>query len=262
MLRATDNPRDRALVAVAAATGARRGEILGLKICDITPRPYGYDVVFTGKTGTHPGPPIVKDYAKILRIWLEHHPFRDNPESPLWVRLIGGQVRPKYEPIHRVAAHGIIKKIAKSAGLKRNVHFHMFRHTENTWETKHHVSAAARKKLHGWSPMSTTPSIYEHLTDGDSVDAVLQSHGIINHEEEKSMFEPVKCGYCGYENVSIAKYCLNCGVPLTEEDANKIVAERNALDFITKMLENPETKKAFIKILDEAIKLGKTEETK
>ena len=223
LLKAAENPRDRAFIAVATATGARRGELLGLKIRDVQIGPYGYTLILTGKTGTHPSPPIVKDFAKILRVWLEHHPMRDNPEAPLWTRLRSGHWGSRNEGINRSQAHNIVKKTAKAAGIERNVHLHMFRHTENTLLTKRHVPAAARKKLHGWTPRSTVPAIYEHLTDDDAVNAALRGHGIIPIEETKDSFEPVECAYCHEKNPSEAKYCHYCGVPLDEEEAQKAI---------------------------------------
>ena len=230
MLRAGETPRDRAFIAVAAATGARRGELLNLRLRDVVWKSYGYDVLLTGKTGTHPGPPIVKDFAKILRVWLEHHPARDNPESALWVRNRSGHWGSRLEGINRVQAHNIVKNVAASAGIKRNVHLHMFRHTENTLETKRHVPAAARKKLHGWSEMSNVPSVYEHLTDDESVNEVLKGYGIVETTEEKDSFEPVKCGYCGHENASVAKYCEYCGVPLGEKEAAEIIGKSASIE--------------------------------
>ena len=224
LIAGAESPRDRAFLAVAAATGARRGELLDLKIRDIVWKPYGYDVVLTGKTGTHPGPPIVKEYAKILRVWLEHHPQRDNPEAPLWVRSRSGHWGSRLQGINRVQGHNIIKKAALAAGIKRNVHLHMLRHTENTLETKRHVPAAARKKLHGWSEMSSVPAVYEHLTDEDSVNEILRSQGLAEGEEPV-INGLVKCGYCGTENASISKYCTFCGVLLDEEEAEKVKAK-------------------------------------
>ena len=224
LITGAESPRDRAFLAVAAATGARRGELLNLKIRDVVWKVYGYDLVLTGKTGTHPAPPIVKEYAKILRVWLEHHPQRNSPEAPLWVRRRAGHWGSKHEAIGRVQGHNIIKKAASAAGIKRNVHLHMLRHTENTLETKRHVPAAARKKLHGWAEMSNVPAVYEHLTDEDSVNEVLRSQGLAESEEQ-SPNGLVKCGYCGTENASISKYCTFCGVLLDEEEAEKAKAK-------------------------------------
>ena len=191
--------------------------MLNLKIRDVEVAPYGYNLILTGKTGTHPSPPIVKDFAKILRVWLEHHPQRNNPDSPLWVRRRSGHFGSRFESINKSQGHNVVKSAAKNAGIKRNIHLHMFRHTENTMLTKRHVPAAARKKLHGWSPNSTVPSIYEHLTDDDAINAALRGHGIIPPEEKTDSFEPVECAYCHESNASTAKFCHYCGIPLGEE---------------------------------------------
>jgi hypothetical protein len=166
----------------------------------------------------------VKDYAKILRIWLEHHPDRDNPEAPLWVKKQSGSYGNKYESNKKGMAHEIVKKASKNAGIKRTIHLHMWRHTENTLETKQHVHASARRKLHGWSQTSNTPAIYEHLTDTDAINEVLKSHGIVETRTMKDSFEPLKCGYCGETNPSGNKYCSFYGVPLGEEESEKLLS--------------------------------------
>lgn len=249
--RATSNPRDRAFIAVLAATGARRGEMLNLAIRDVQIKPYGYDMVLTGKTGTHPSPPIVREYAKILRVWLEHHPMRDNPDAPLWTRLRSGHWGNRNESINRVQAHNIVKNAAQEAGLKRNVHMHMFRHTENTAETKRRIPAAARRKLHGWTENSTVPNLYEHLTDEDSVNAVLVGYGL------KPEMEPEKtgtqtCGYCQEENPSTNKYCHMCGIPLYGEEAEQMIERQKTLDRIEQLLSNPKMVEALKKAQEQA----------
>jgi integrase len=244
--RATSNPRDRAFIAVLAATGARRGEMLNLAIRDIQIRPYGYDMILTGKTGTHPSPPVVREYAKILRVWLEHHPMRDNPDAPLWTRLRSGHWGSRNQAINRVQAHNIVKNAAREAGLKRNVHMHMFRHTENTMETKRRVPAAARRKLHGWTENSTVPNLYEHLTDEDSVNAVLVGYGL-KPEQEPEKETTATCGYCGEENPSMNKYCHMCGTPLTGEGTERIIQRQRTLDRIDQLLSNPKVLEALKK---------------
>ena len=236
MLRATDNPRDRAFIAVLAATGARRGEMLGLRIRDVEWRPYGYDLVLTGKTGTHPSPPIFKDYAKILRVWLEHHPARNNPDAPLWVRMKGTG----FVGIKRVQAHNIVKKAARRAEINRNVHLHMFRHTENTLATKRHIPSDSLKKLHGWSKDSAMPNIYSHLTDQDSVNSYLRGYGVLKVEEATDSFEPVECGYCHEVNASENQFCCFCGLPLSDEAAEKLIEREKRRDGLQKRVEDLE----------------------
>ena len=78
--------------------------------------------------------------------------------------------------------------------------------------------------------MSNVPSIYEHLTDSDSVNEALRGHGVVEVAEERSQFEPVKCGYCGGENPSISKFCSFCGVALDEKEAERLIEREKAFE--------------------------------
>lgn len=240
MLKAADHPRDRAMIAVCIATGARRGELLNIHLRDLEPHPYGYRIRLTGKTGTHMSPPVDREFAKILNVWLEHHPSRDNPDAPLWVRQKGNT----FEAIRATMAHNILKQAAKNAGLQRRIHWHMFRHTENTWATKTKVSRASRNLTHGWSQAGNTAAIYESLTDEDAEREYRKSHGAKDEEIERTeKFGTVKCAYCGEENPSSAKYCNRCYVPLNAKEAEKFVRERNLLDYLLREDVFPKLKK-------------------
>ena len=233
LLRSADNPRDRAIIAVAVATGARRGELLNIHLRDIETLPYGFRIVLSGKTGTHKSPPVDREFAKILGVWLEHHPLRDNPDAPLWTRQKGQ----RYEAIHATQMQNLLKRTVKASGLKRNIHWHMFRHTENTWATARGVSRASRNLTHGWSAQSNTAAIYESLTDEDAAKEYQRAHGIkVSDEEKKDSFATVKCGYCGEENPSSARTCHYCYVPLDEKEAERYLTDRKALE----LLKDPE----------------------
>ncbi len=245
LLRATDKPRDRALIAVLIATGVRRGELAGMKLRDVEALPYGFRILVSGKTGTHKTPPITREFAKILNVWLDHHPQRDNPDASLWIGRDG-------HGVNGFRLHRIVKRSARLAGLKRNVHLHMFRHTENTWSTARGVSRATRNKTHGWSERGNTAAVYENITDGDAEEEYLRVQGIKKVTVKPDEFGLKVCMYCGEENPESAKYCSRCNVPLDAEEAEKALArvvsaeDREVLD----AFKNAE----FRKFLEEAFK--------
>jgi integrase/recombinase XerD len=244
LLRATDKPRDRAVIAVLIATGVRRGELAGMKLRDIEALPYGFRILVSGKTGTHKTPPITREFAKILNVWLDHHPQRDNPDASLWIGRDG-------HGVNGFRLHRIVKRSAKLAGLKRNVHLHMFRHTENTWSTARGVSRATRNKTHGWSERGNTAAIYENITDGDAEEEYLRVQGIKKVTVKPDEFGLKVCMYCGEENPESAKYCSRCNVPLDAEEAEKALAnvvspeDRDLLNW----LKNSDVRKGLEKLL-------------
>ena len=54
----------------------------------------------------------------LLLAWLSVHPFRENPEAPLWVTL---DSREKPKPMGYRCVHRMIVKCAKKAGIGKRV---------------------------------------------------------------------------------------------------------------------------------------------
>ncbi len=238
LIRGATHPRDRALIAVGDCTGARRGELRGPKIGDLTARPDGYELTVTGKTGRHLLPPITGGYAKLLHVWLECHPDRDNPDAPLWPKLRNAPGK-KLECIGNGDMHRIIKVAAHNAGLTRNVHWHMLRHTRRTDEHKRGLPIEAQKKLAGWSKNSSMPNIYDNLTDREAIEAADRVYNRSPKLAVEEEFASVKCVYCGEENPISNKACNKCLVPLDPKDAQEWLEERESL----KILRSPEMRK-------------------
>jgi integrase len=233
LLKGCDHPRDRAMVAVARATGVRRGELLGMRIRDVERLPYGFKILVSGKTGSHKTPPVTREFAKLLNVWLEHHPQRDNPDCFLWIRQKEGPWGSRFDVLTPTGAQFVIKRAARNAGLKRRVHWHMLRHTEASASIKW-VSRAARNLTHGWSDRGNTASIYEHIVDSDAEEEYLRKDGLVKPAKEVDAFGTVKCAYCGEDNPVDSKSCHYCNVPLSLEEAERFLKERQVLDWLSK----------------------------
>jgi len=231
LLKGSDNPRDRAMIGTARATGVRRGELLGMRIRDVERLPYGFKILVSGKTGSHKTPPITREFAKLLNMWLECHPSRDNPDAFLWVKQKAGPWGSRYDPIGPTGAQAILKRAAKNAGLQRRIHWHMLRHTENSATVKW-ISRATRNLTHGWSDDGNTAAIYEHINDADAEEEYLRKDGIVKREKEVDAFGTVTCGYCGEDNPVDSKSCHYCNVPLSSEEAKQFMEDRENLDLL------------------------------
>jgi len=87
LIRVALNPRDKALIALLADTGARIGEIGSLNIENIREDSDGFLIVSIpfGKTGSRVLP--VMNCKPLLLEWLEQHPRLDGEKSPLFVKL-------------------------------------------------------------------------------------------------------------------------------------------------------------------------------
>ena len=84
-------------------------------------------IAVNGKTGIKRIPLIVA--YKPLLLWLADHPKRDNPEAPLWSSLANNHKGDRLSYQH---FRLIIKKLARKAGLKKDIWPYLYRHTTLT----------------------------------------------------------------------------------------------------------------------------------
>lgn len=82
MAESCNNPRDRALILLIYETGGRVREIRSLSLGAISFDKYGAILTLGGKTGGRRVRIIFS--ATTLAEWLNHHPIKDDPDSPLW----------------------------------------------------------------------------------------------------------------------------------------------------------------------------------
>lgn len=166
----TDEPlaiRDRALLEFAYATGVRVSELVGLTLQDILFED-GVARVF-GKGAKERMVPVgrralgaVALYAREIRPTLEKGVGR----GALFLNARGGR-------LSRVGAWGVIKKMAKRAGLAKRVTPHTLRHTFATHLLEGGADLRAVQEMLGHADLSTT-QLYTHV-DRDYLRSVHKS---------------------------------------------------------------------------------------
>jgi len=82
LLRSSRNTRDKAMISVAYESGCRPGELLSLKVKHVKIDQYGAMLSVDGKTGAR-NIRIVKSVPHLMQ-WIDAHPWKNKPESPLW----------------------------------------------------------------------------------------------------------------------------------------------------------------------------------
>jgi len=85
LLDACSNQRDKAIIDVALDGGIRPGELLTLRIKNVTQDKKGYVINVEGKTGVR-AVRLIQSTANLSR-WISEHPFKENPNAPLWIIL-------------------------------------------------------------------------------------------------------------------------------------------------------------------------------
>ena len=167
----TDEPlaiRDRALLEFAYATGVRVSELVGLTLQDILFEE-GVARVF-GKGSKERLVPVgrralgaVALYAREIRPTLDKCVGR----GALFLNARGGS-------LSRVGAWGVIKKMAKRAGLTKRVTPHTLRHTFATHLLEGGADLRAVQEMLGHADLSTT-QLYTHV-DRDYLRSVHKSY--------------------------------------------------------------------------------------
>lgn len=239
-----NNLRDRAFVDIQFEAGTRPGEILSLKIKHVKFDEYGAMIHVDGKTGARPVR-LVRSTPN-LSAWYDAHPFKDNPEAPLWINLHN---RNYGNALDGPSARMIVQRLCKRARISKRIYLNLFRHSEATSSAKFMTESQLRKR-HGWSPTSKMPARYVHLVNADVDEAIFKHYGI-KKEEENAPDLPKTCHICKKLNSTESERCNWCGKALDLRKA--IESEEQAKN---DGLETKQALAAIAKIMLSQIKTG------
>jgi len=245
LVQAAEHPRDKAFVSMLYELGARIGEIGSLRIKNISRDKYSFIVDLDGKTG-HRTPRIVISDPH-LSSWLNMHPFKTNPNAPLWVML--GD-RNKNEKMNYGAFRALVLRLKARAKIKKRIYPHLFRHTRVTHLlSNRQINESQAKVYFGWIPSSKMLSEYSHLVSNDVNQVMLEIHGI-KTSEEKPEPKIKNCPRCNQINPYGNLFCKNCGSILDIKTAVQLDEKRKGFDDIaTPLLMDEEVQEALLKVM-------------
>ena len=221
---ATRTPRDRTMLMVLYESGARIGELLALRIKHIEFDRFGALAMLNGKTGMRRVRLI--DSVPDLKIWMNHHPLRDEPDAYLFVMLKNNMPVRSHSTFLRILDRAKIK-----AGIKKRIYPHLFRHSRAT-HLAQDFTEQELKIIFGWSGGSRMPATYVHLSGGDIDRKILEKRGIIIRGEES--LEPAHslrlriCPNCKEKNSPNANFCMVCGAVISSP---KIIRSKQSCRF-------------------------------
>ena len=153
--------RDRAILEVLYSSGIRKEEVNNLTLNDVDYHD-GFLRIDNGKGGKDRIVPIgriacryLENYIKSVRPELIKDPYNNH----LFLSLRGGR-------LSKNMVWELVKKYARKARIRKNVHPHTFRHTCATAMLKNNADLNAIRKILGHESLNTT-QIYTHLNITD-----------------------------------------------------------------------------------------------
>lgn len=233
------NSRDRALFAVAFEGGFRGGELYDLTVGDVSDHEYGKLLRVSGKNGER-SVLLAGDSVAYLNDWLNDHPAKDDPDAPLWSRLMSPE-RASYQSFLKA-----FKRAAERVGVTKPVTPTNFRKSNATWLAKRNMNAAHIEDRQGRARGS--PSVARYIAEfGSEADDeyVTKMIGMDVGDVEPENRSPVVCRRCGEKSPSNRDACMKCGLPfdpLAAYEAGSKASKQANMDFFQDMVQTEVTK--------------------
>lgn len=236
------NDRDRAFLQVLFETGSRISGFLGIQRKDITFDSYGAIVkIKTEKQRDERNPyrsVRLEASVPILEKWMSGIPNDRN--QFVWVSFKDFSKRMSIQ-----AASYLMKSVSKRAGIEKNIHPHVFRHSSVTfWHAKGLPEGVLKQRV-GWKPGSNMLNRYSHISDAEADNATLR---LLGHDTNGNGYHLDKrlCPRCGMEN-ELSNFCGRCNLPLNDEGSVQLLKEKEELG------ELRDFKRDFDKLLKEKL---------
>ena len=128
LIEHSDNLQDRALWECLYLSGARCGEICSMNIEDLKQLPQGYQITVR-QSKTRPREIPLTEHPEHLIRYLEHHPNKNNPQSPMWISKSNRRLHGR---LNTAGVDYKFQKLLRIAKIKKSLTPHCFRRTRAT----------------------------------------------------------------------------------------------------------------------------------
>ena len=229
LVETASEPRDIALIEFLADTGVRIGLAASLRVGDVTFNGEGNDTddpraTFTpnpnasGLKGADIKPyPLIDAKADLQTYLRMAHPRPDEPAAALFHRLRDfksideddGVVAPSH-------FHKRLRNIAADAGVDKPTNPHHFRHSAVSRMLREGWSRTEIEYRVCWEVDTEMWAVYAHVADEDVRSSIYATAGIAEPDDDMDTTRH-PCGNCRETLKPHARYCPNCGEPVTQD---------------------------------------------
>ena len=213
------NARDRAFIAAAYESGARRNELLSVELRHVTFDNNGA-VIFLPQSKTFERRVRLVFSTMYLKEWISVHPRKNDLNAPLFCSL-----RSPHNTISHMGLTDQLNDLQKRSGLQKHITAHLFRHSAAT-RMASHLTEQQMKQVLGWQPNSSMASVYVHLSGVDVDNAILKMNGVEVKEEKENALKTVTCPRCHEINTASSRLCYKCFANLDPAAVSKEIEEK------------------------------------
>jgi integrase/recombinase XerD len=216
ILNATTTQRDRTILSIIAENPTRPKDICNLKVKDVKADEYGFELLLGSKTAKGRRTIRLINSVPELQMYLKNHPFKSNPEAPLFFQLSNNRYG---LPVGWNALNNMLQNAVKRAKIKREVKLYDFRRTSTTRLLQdENYTATEVQVMGGWSSIRML-DVYGKVTSEMVNLKKLRVAGKIKDQKQQKedLLKPVKCPRCETLNSIGSVACGKCWLPLKKE---------------------------------------------